>query len=386
MQQTNLSCELESSEAGTYSPNRAFIRLNKKSAFWKPEVSSSHKEYAVFLHEYTHYLHNFSTSAGISDFLYELRAAQYFLMTVGADGTSAGLSDLEETAQEEYAATQRLRRALRGVFKLPFHATTHQSDVELEYVDHALMETTFRFPSQEVTVGLVELDLRVSSASAEPSSIKVNFGTMLLTEGVAFELECLYLERRGHDIHAYRKDVEPMPYMVARRVLEGMTGRQISHELCIKACLLALQATDAGANFFEIAQRLGDAPEDMEAVITRLAGETKQALKSSIPRLAMAVADSTGPFAKRNLIDSATGLLARTAVAYITRRAEEVFFELELGKFDPKSPELDAFLSRFPPCMIQVLDLESIEPSSLEFAIPMKVDPRLVDSLAAYTP
>lgn len=383
MQQSSLSCELESSEAGVYSPNRAFIRLNKQSAFWKPEVSSSPTDYAVFLHEYTHYLHNFSTSAGISDFLYELRAAQYFLMTVGVDGTSAGLSDLEDAAQQEYSATQRLRGALRGNFKLPAHAAIHRTGIELEYVRHAITETTFHFPSQEVRVDLVELDLRVTSASAEPSVIKVSFGTMLLTEGVAFELECLYLERRHHDIRAYQKGVKPMPYMVARRVLEGMTGRYISHDLCIKACLLALQATDAGAHFFEIAGRLRDAP-DMESVITRLAGETKQSLKSSLPRLATAVDESTDPFTGRSLIRAATGHLARTAIAYMTERTVDVFFELELVKSDPKSHELNAFLSRFPPCMIQVLDPGSTEPNALEFAIPMKVDSAFVDSLAAY--
>ena len=143
MQKSNLSCELESSYAGSYSPNRAFIRLNKQSAFWKSGVSSSPKEYAIFLHEYTHYLHNFSTIAGISDFLHELRAAQFFLMTVGDDGTSEGWSDLGKSAQEDYDATQQLRGVLRGDFGLPDQAAIHRKDVRLDYVEHELTQTIF---------------------------------------------------------------------------------------------------------------------------------------------------------------------------------------------------------------------------------------------------
>lgn len=166
--------------AGTYSPNRAFIRLTKACVYWQPGWSGRPEDFAVFLHEYAHYLHNFSTGAGVNYFLYELETVQLFLMTVGPDGTSKGISALEPRWQEHYRLLQQLRGRLRGDFHLPPLARQmHRRSPQIQYVGHDAREETFRFPEQSPTVvGGVTLTLKAGIGC--PRRVYYTFGGLIL--------------------------------------------------------------------------------------------------------------------------------------------------------------------------------------------------------------
>lgn len=133
---------------GKNSRNRAFIRLTKAWVYWQPGWSGQPEDIAAFLHEYAHYLHNFSTGAGVNDFLYELETDQLLLMTVGSGGTSKGISALEPRWKEHYRLLRQLRGRLRGDFHLPPLARQmHRRSPQIQYVGHDAREETLRSPS-----------------------------------------------------------------------------------------------------------------------------------------------------------------------------------------------------------------------------------------------
>lgn len=379
--------ELESTAAGTYSRNRAFIRLTKEYAYWRAGWSGRPEDFAVFLHEYAHYLHNFSTGAGITEFLYELETVQLFLMTVGRDGTSQGIASLSPRWQEHYRLLQHLRGFLRGDFHLPLIARQlHRRSPHIQYVEHELREETFHFPEQPPTVvGGVTLTLEMSSQSSEATRHAVKFGSSMVMEGAAFELECLHLDGQGIDTQPHVSRVPPVPYTVARRVLEGITGLEWSHAQCIKACLLALNGTDAGSALIDIAQRVRAESAPLDDVLASMGAIAHAAFEDGLIRqLYEAVSVKLRALAERPLLAVAIKQFERDIRAYVSARQADPFFELRLAKVTPGSPALHAIFSMFPPCMVQVDDPLSAHPAPLEYIWGQASNPALVDSIAGY--
>jgi hypothetical protein len=378
--------ELEAGQAGAYATNRAFIRLQKRCAFWHPENVVSHENYAIFLHEYLHYLHNFSTGAGISDFLHEINVAQWFVTTVGADGTSAGMDALDEESRTKYHAMQRLRHILRGDYNLPIDARIHQRDVEIKYLGHSLTAQTISFPpTQNLTVDEVRLDLCVSSASAESTRHTVSFGTFMVMESAAFLLESLYLEKNAADLERHAKGVAPVPYKVARCVLEGIAGRKLPNEICMKACILALYSSEAGASFVHIANVLRDARTSPDEVVAEIAKQQSDEFKKrQAGPLADALREQLKGFADRPLFSPAMKRFDESISKYVAARTADPFFELKLIDFEQGSASLYEFFQAFPPCAVQVLDGESDEPDPLEYVGGQEIDSAIVDSLSGY--
>jgi hypothetical protein len=377
---------LESGAAGTYAPNRAFIRLQKASAFWKVGWSGTSADYAVFLHEYMHYLHNFSTGAGITELVYEMSAAQIFLMTVGPDGKSGGLDMLAPWLQEQYRALQKMRHILRGDYRLPREAQIHSRNVDARYVGHLINRETIDFPRQApALISRANVQLEVHSDSAEPTRHTLQLGSFVVMESVAFELECFHLEQRGADIQHHALNVPLAPYKVGRCLLEGITGTAWSHAQCVKACLLALQATDAGFALIDIAERVRLDPAGNDEVLEDIAKNIGRWMDAgAMSALTVAVANQINAFSVRPLFAKAMGQFEQQITAYMTARVVSPFLELALASADVASPELYGFFEQFPPCVVQVLDFQSEEPMPLEYIWGKAVDSDLVDSLAGY--
>lgn len=67
---------LNTTTLGSYTRNLAIIRLSRDASYWFEENEPTIDRLAVFIHEYVHYLHNFSTIAGIYDFIAQIRLAR----------------------------------------------------------------------------------------------------------------------------------------------------------------------------------------------------------------------------------------------------------------------------------------------------------------------
>ena len=90
---------LHSRTLGTYKSNLALITLQREASFWIANNESTVEHWCMFAHEYAHFLHNFSTIAGLYDFVPHLRLMGLFVRTVDVNGTSHGTDALTE--QEE---------------------------------------------------------------------------------------------------------------------------------------------------------------------------------------------------------------------------------------------------------------------------------------------
>lgn len=378
--------EMESGIAGTYAPNRSLIRLQKASAFWEKDWAGTPEAYAVFLHEYAHYLHNYSTGAGVTELIYEMSIAQIFMMTVDASGHSRGIEILDPWLQKHYQSLQEFRRIVRGNYHLPPGAAIHRRSSKIRYVSHEISIECIKFPKQGNTeIERVTVEVEVGSSSAEPTKHIIELGSSMVMEGVAFELECFHLERRGVNIEAYAVNAPPAPYKIARRVLEGITGSTLSHSQCIKACLLALQSTNPGYALVDVANRMRRAPEAPDKALDAIAANVCGWMQTdAISALLAALCDQTRVFSARPLLTRSMNWFEQQIRTYMAARVKTPFFELDLGNLDVASQGLYAFFERFPPCAVQIIDEQSSLPAPLAYVWGQAVDVDLVDSLAGY--
>lgn len=378
--------EMESGAAGTYARNRGLIQLQKASAFWDRDWAGTPEAYAVFLHEYAHYLHNYSTGAGVTELIYEMSIAQIFMMTVDAGGHSRGIEVLEPWLQKHYQALQEFRRIIRGDYHLPPDAAIHRRASRIRYVSHETSIECIKFPRQgDTEIGRVTVEVEVGSSFAEPTKHIMELGSSMVMEGVAFELECFHLEQRGVNIETYAVNVPPAPYKIARRVLEGITGATLSHAQCIKACLLALQATDPGYALVDVANRIRRGPEVPDKVLDVIAADVCRWMeKEAVSGLLNALCDQVRVFSLRPLLTGSMNWFEQQIRTYMAARVKNPFFELDLGSLDVASQGLYAFFERFPPCAVQIIDKQSSLPAPIAYVWGQAVDADLVDSLAGY--
>lgn len=90
---------------GTYTPNQFIIFMSKSTPFIirKPDgnFEQSDEDFAIFFHEYWHYLHNITTISGFKSFAFSQHILAPFSKTVvnKGDGTSSGSNNL--TSEEK---------------------------------------------------------------------------------------------------------------------------------------------------------------------------------------------------------------------------------------------------------------------------------------------
>jgi hypothetical protein len=105
---------LPSTTLGIYHRNHCLIRLKQDFSFWNPDNEPTLGRLSVFVHEYFHFIHNFSTIVGLYDFVVHLRLLRPFCNTVGFDGRSMGSSVLDSEARNEIQSLLTWRNHLRG--------------------------------------------------------------------------------------------------------------------------------------------------------------------------------------------------------------------------------------------------------------------------------
>lgn len=162
---TLLTAHLDAGALGSYLTNQGLIKLSRDASFWLEENEPTLARFGVFLHEYAHFLHNFSTVAGIYEFVSQVRLLKLFMHTVGASGRSHGSSALNAGEQQELAAVTEWHRHLAGDMKQPYSALHRRSDTLLSVRDIRQAQRSIHLGARDVLLGQVEVKLAVNSAS-----------------------------------------------------------------------------------------------------------------------------------------------------------------------------------------------------------------------------
>ncbi|PTB17385.1 hypothetical protein C9I57_28130 [Trinickia symbiotica] len=351
---------LESSVLGTYHRNHSLIRLARDS-FWHPESEHTVAQLGVFVHEYFHFLHNFSTVVGLYDFFVQLRLLRPFCNTVGSDGRSVGSDCLNDELRDEVANLYQWLQHLRGgglserVAKTINGRKIHPRLLSFRRVVDRLKLTSQLIPCTGVFAVFDAADLPLNTASFE-----VSIGSTVLMEGCACEVECMLAERFGGSAEAVRQRTPVYPYLTARAIFEAVADLRPSSKFMAAICVLALQSTDPGATLLEIAEAVSRVPKplDEDSLLQVFIANTDSFFRQAIHHiLSESLPAELDQFASRGHAGKGFRHMEQWCRALLTTRTNDRLFEIAAVDRMPDIEPIAEMLKTLPVCpVIQVID------------------------------
>lgn len=176
-----------STAAGLYVTDLALIRLSRDESYWAEGNEPTLRRLAVFVHEYAHYLHNFSTVTGVYGFVTSMRRLRLFAHTVPKEGRSEGSQVLEPDELLEYQGTQQLRGHMAGDLKIDA-GIKREAKRGFEVLGWDFETREVSLVSQELELKRVKVRLRAGSLDASLES-EFWLGAHVLSESLAWEME-----------------------------------------------------------------------------------------------------------------------------------------------------------------------------------------------------
>lgn len=351
---------LESSILGKYHRNHSLIRLARDS-FWHPESERTVSQLGVFVHEYFHFLHNFSTVVGLYDFFVQLRLLRPFCNTVGSAGLSLGSDCLNDELREEAASLYQWLLHLRGgglsqnVVKTINGRDTHPRVLSLRRERQDVKLTSQSIPCEAVFAVFDATDLPLNAASFE-----VSIGSTVLMEGCACEVECMLAERFGGSAESVRERTPVYPYLTARTIFEDVAHVRPSSKFMAAICVLALQSTDPGVALVEIADAVSRSqqPLDEDRLLQTFIDHTESFFRQAVDRiLSESLPAESDQFASRGHAGKGFGHMVQWCRDLFAARTNNRLFEIAAVDQMPDPEPFVAMLKTLPVCpVIQVID------------------------------
>ncbi len=340
---------------GSYVTHQAIIKLGKDASFWLDGNEPTLARLAVFLHEYAHYLHNFSTVTGVYEFILQLRCLRLFMNTVGASGTSHGDAALGVEEKNELIALGLWQRHLAGGVQDASHGLKFpQGQLSVDAI------RTGREPisaaSQKIEALWGEVDVLVKLGPKQPQPRTIRLGSEVLMEGIAWEIERILFISQGEDTADLDARIPDYPYKLARVVFEDIAKYEPTSAHIARILLLALQSSNPGFSFLELAQKArdlhaggtsaADVIDQLSTEMTRLAGVQVDDLVSQTLDAEIEQFRGRGPAGRgfASMVDRCKSLLKL--------RRDKPFFELELVEAGVERGSLADLIKMCPPCPV----------------------------------
>lgn len=342
---------LAASSLGLYFTDHAIIRLSHDASFWVEDNEPTLDRLAVFIHEYAHYLHNFSTGAGVYGFIATLRLLALFMSTVGEDGASIGSTALAPEAAAEFDGVARWRRHIAGAQLAPMGmASISWSDLQVGEIKR--ISENIPLASQILDVKSANVTLKLGRSETAPVA-DFALGAHVLMEGLAWEIERVLFISEGRGAAQLDITVPAWPYKIPRVIFEQVAGTALSSEMMAKVLLLALQSTDPGDAFIELAQVFKDNVEgrshaEIVGALQKTVCDFLSAKKESLFSAWKLDADR---FSSRPPLHRAFTAMLGWAREYLELRTTSPFFEVDLVSTTDRNA-LVGMLKAFPPCPI----------------------------------
>jgi hypothetical protein len=337
---------------GLYWLNQALIRLERDVNVLTAEVDGGLKlsRIAVLCHEYAHFLHNFSTPAGVFQFVAQLRLLRIFTRTVDENGNCRGSAYLEKEINEKLDSTLAWFQHLTGTSfiwsqkqEIRLHKISYEDPISIEFANQ-----TYKITSVTTVFGTSNAE------SANPQACKL--GTLVITEGLAWEIERLIYTSVDESTEGLDQRTPQAPYKLARCVFEGVSGCSPNAETMAKILLLSLFSSDSGLALIGIAKEIskrGETPLEtaFEHVLQKT--RTTEYLDNTIELIK---AEIHG-FAQRGPAGRGLAALAQRSISLLEERKTNIFFEIDAFKRIIEPGILSELINKYPPCpIIQVED------------------------------
>lgn len=349
---------LRSDIAGHYKTNLALIALSRPYSFWHPNNESTLGRWCIFAHEYSHFLHNFSTVSGLLDLVTHLRLIRYFRNTVGTDGNSRGMAALNDEERAEVGKWLRWREHLRGTLR-PFDPGYHRTDVQIRINATRHSRETLNFSTQPHLPLPLEnsyVSFAVWSQTTPPEECEVLFGSWHIMEALAYEIERTIFKVNEADVALIDARTDTYPYKLGRQLFQHLSKQWPAETVMTRLCLMALQSSDPGAAFIELATEFGKRPagESDDVTLKRFEDITLREFRRTFAAFTHRTlqpefnlfGSSTGPVA------TALATLSNMSQHYVELRATDHFFELNLFEHVLDRDHLRQLVQYYPPCPI----------------------------------
>lgn len=354
---------LHSTAVGSYHRNHGLIRLTQDTSFWNPHNEPTLARLSVFVHEYLHFNHNFSTVVGLYDFVAQLRLLRAFCNTVDVNGRSLGSAVLTAEARAEVKNLLTWRSHLRGGAVPHVRSSLRRARVHPSFAGVKHYAFTTKLAAQELECDGVIAMLDGAAVGMGDTPLEVSLGSEILMEGCAVEAECILFERSGVPAEMVRDSVPAYPYLTARTVFEGIAGVSPSSKFMCSVCVLALQSTNPGEAFVQIAmacKRPGGAfnEEDEESALDQFKASSGVFFRASIKRI---IADllplEIAPFRERGRAGRGLVRMIEWCNVLLQQRIQDELFECTALDKAPDLEPLVEILRTMPVCpVIQEVD------------------------------
>lgn len=379
------SSDLKSLALGSYVTDHAIIKLTRDVSFWLQDNEPTLARLVVFIHEYMHYLHNFSTVAGIYGFVAQLRLTKLFMGTVGVAGQSYGDSVLDQEALAELRGVAAWLAHLRGGQSPNLQQSSATTSAELTFLNVEFGQGSIHLSAQDIDTFFAEAKFDVKGRHGMERPISIRFGSHVLMEGLAWEVERLLYSTQGGDA-SFVEQAPPFPYKVARIAFEGTSGLQPSCKMMAKILVLALQTSDPGHSFFMIAQALKT--ETADKSIEESVADITKATAETIGNVIEALCNRTlqmevQAFENKGSVGRGLSLMKDWCTTYLRLRQSKPFFELDIIAAGLDREALIDLLKKYPPCPI----FQEIGPDDADVEMlllsPAEPDPEQIKDIGA---
>ncbi|WP_186103845.1 hypothetical protein [Burkholderia gladioli] len=247
-----------SAAAGIYRQNAFYIRMSSLYNLDPTHDAPPIVAVAMHAHEYVHFLHNASTTAGQSYLLANLILLR--ALAAGSDDQgyfqgSDGMSE-ENRAWLRYAGSV-MRAQLGGT------AAKHLSGCE----NISLWECTNPEINEDDGIWTASTVFTARDAVGEPRSERVAIGLSFITEGVAYEVDREMRKMAGMPEAQLDAQTKAFPYLAYRTLLRSWSGRDLTARDCIAVGVTALNHKLSGFWLAQICQALRDTTIPLDEVL-----------------------------------------------------------------------------------------------------------------------
>lgn len=330
--------------AGAYRMHRACIELDERFQVFDPGVNTLADlklapELPVFVHEYAHYIQNYSTAAGVTEFVLWSYILGAYSRCLGPSATVVTPPEKSET--DLVAECISHLRLLQGELG-PGRATYG----EVRFVSSATVDVAVTLNGNPISFPAVELTFR---AEGQIPPIKVRAGTILLFEGLAYEIESWVSDVAGNAAGA----ASFFPYGVLREVALGFG---VQHRLAFVAMgILASNSRFPWPTLlamFEAYRLRAPAPTEVHAFLREMADDHKGERDGLIDvLLGEELPGLIDMFRERGAVEAGMQFVVGDMANMLKRRKTEPVFELQpfsSNKLD--FDRLKLLLASCPPC------------------------------------
>ncbi|MDR6474613.1 hypothetical protein J2778_002107 [Paraburkholderia graminis] len=377
---------LRSTTLGIYHRNHCLIRLKQDYSFWNPENEPTLGRLSVFVHEYFHFIHNFSTIVGLYDFVVQLRLLRPFCNTVGFDGRSVGSSVLGSEARNEIRGLLTWRNHLRGGARRQIADALKRSPAHPSFVGFRHVTRRVRLAAQEIDCRSVLVAFDGAALGMDSPSVEVVLGSEILMEGCAVEAECMLFARNGVSADEVLRVIPAYPYRTARTIFEGIVGASPSNRFLCSICLLALHSTDPGDAFIEIAYscKSGGKEIDEDALLQRFKANSDEFITNSVRKiLTQTLPLEIAPFTERGHAGRGLAWMLEWCNTLFEERLKDSWFEIAALDSAPDLVPLVELLRTMPVCPV----IQEVNPSGnreeLLFFSEVEIPREFVDEIGA---